>query len=345
MTIYTSDADREYSSRNKRRSFVVATGRRRAIAVVLLSLGLIVPHVRPEEAFVAIGWMLLTTAGMLAVKRGGEQDQRFPFPPSTVLFNTLKGAVCMFLAIILLQWPSGRLAKEAEVKARAERQRVIETAAVAARADAAEKERISKAAHAKALIDGEQTIREFESKRREFDAALANIRSEIRRSRWDVAEAAFDGLGYRLAALYKSGLDKSPRVAKFTSEFEQVQVTVQAHRKQEAAEQARRENIIRFANPTFDIVVMKSSWRKGGFGVVAEWTVTLKNTNSLVTYADIEYATTYSAPSGTTVDQGSGKILQILRPGKTRTFEVNDGFLNSQAAGALFRITGAEKRN
>jgi hypothetical protein len=97
------------------------------------------------------------------------------------------------------------------------------------------------------------------------------------------------------------------------------------------------------ADPTTDITVVRASWSSEGFGIVAVWTVTLKNTNPAMRYSDIEYRTEYSAASGTTVGNGSGKILDIIGPRQTRTFKVNDGFVNSQAQRASFHIVDATK--
>jgi hypothetical protein len=91
------------------------------------------------------------------------------------------------------------------------------------------------------------------------------------------------------------------------------------------------------------LILVRSSWQKGGFDTVALWTVTIKNTSPIAAYKDIEYETSYDAASGTHVDDNSGKIMDIIEPGKTRTFEVNDGFVRSQASRARFDIAEATK--
>lgn len=96
-------------------------------------------------------------------------------------------------------------------------------------------------------------------------------------------------------------------------------------------------------DPRTDIMVEASSWSKDGFGTVAVWKLTLRNTNPMVQYADIEYKTAYSAPSGTLVGSGEGKILEILGPNQRKTFEVNDGFIDSRASGARLTISGAAR--
>jgi hypothetical protein len=73
------------------------------------------------------------------------------------------------------------------------------------------------------------------------------------------------------------------------------------------------------------------------------WTVRIKNTSDSATYYDLAYATEYEAPSGTVVRRRRGHILDRLQPGQTRTFEVNDGFINAQATRASFVIEDANK--
>jgi hypothetical protein len=98
------------------------------------------------------------------------------------------------------------------------------------------------------------------------------------------------------------------------------------------------------ADATTDLTLVRDAWQRDGLNTVALWEVTIKNTSRFFTYADIEYKTHYSAASGTSVDEGSGKILDLIKPGDTRTFKVNDGFLHSQAARGSFKITGGQRR-
>lgn len=88
------------------------------------------------------------------------------------------------------------------------------------------------------------------------------------------------------------------------------------------------------------IKVIKSNWYRSGFDAVAMWDVKLKNTSD-VTLGDIEYETTYYSETNNLVDSGRGTIQKLIKPGQTRTFEVNDGFLHKEAAGAYFVVKGA----
>lgn len=89
---------------------------------------------------------------------------------------------------------------------------------------------------------------------------------------------------------------------------------------------------------------VKATWTKGGFGSVALWKVTIKN-NSNSKLGDIKYSTEYTSETGNVVGRGGaggllGKdtIEKIVPPKSTRTFEVNDGFINSEAETASFEI-------
>ena len=73
--------------------------------------------------------------------------------------------------------------------------------------------------------------------------------------------------------------------------------------------------------------------------------MTLHNKSSKITYADIQFRTSYSAPSGTRVSSGKGTLYEVLKPGETKKFpEINDGFINSQAKEASITIVDAATR-
>jgi hypothetical protein len=114
---------------------------------------------------------------------------------------------------------------------------------------------------------------------------------------------------------------------------------VQARRKAEDAElKAWNE-----ADAGRDLQVVKSTWKKGGFDTVAIWSVTIRNLNKVASFADIAYSTSYSGASGTVLAAKKGIIFDVLKAGKTRTFEVNDGFVDGQVQRAGFELTGAKR--
>lgn len=94
--------------------------------------------------------------------------------------------------------------------------------------------------------------------------------------------------------------------------------------------------------------VVKSRWEKGGFGTVAVWHVTFRN-NGKKPIGNIKFSTSYDAETGSEVDKGGtdsllGKdtIQKVIEPGKTRTIEVNDGFVHDEAARASFAVVSWE---
>jgi hypothetical protein len=162
--------------------------------------------------------------------------------------------------------------------------------------------------------------------------AVGEFDQDIREMRFDVANGRLKLFLTDFGIIADSPLMKRADVKKLKEQVDSMDARLF---------EARRQ--VEQADPVKDIEVVASSWRKEGFGNIAMWTVKLKNTNLFMRYSDISYTTHYSAPSGTTVDQGRGKILDIINPGQTRTFEINDGFLNSQASRASFTVVGAIK--
>jgi hypothetical protein len=89
---------------------------------------------------------------------------------------------------------------------------------------------------------------------------------------------------------------------------------------------------------------IKAVWKKGGFGSIGVWTVTIRN-NTNKTLGDIKFKTEYSSESGNIVTRGGtdallGKdtIQKVIPPKQTRTFEVNDGFISDEANTASFEV-------
>jgi hypothetical protein len=98
------------------------------------------------------------------------------------------------------------------------------------------------------------------------------------------------------------------------------------------------------ANP---LIVVKSTWHKGGFDNIALWNVTFKN-RSDKPVGNIKYRTEYSSETGQVVDRGGQNsvvgqpILKVIPPGSSRTLEVNDGFLHPEAHKASFEVVSWE---
>ena len=96
------------------------------------------------------------------------------------------------------------------------------------------------------------------------------------------------------------------------------------------------------------LVVEKSGWEKGGFGSIAMWKVTFRNTSDKP-IGNISYETTYYSETGNVVDRGGvssvvdKKVIQkVIAPKSKRTIEVNDGFTHSEAHTAIFLLTKCE---
>jgi hypothetical protein len=101
------------------------------------------------------------------------------------------------------------------------------------------------------------------------------------------------------------------------------------------------------AAPTDAIKVVKYSWEFDALGMVAIMHVTLKNISN-VTVGNIKYESHYYAETGKSADYpfGAGGVKEIekmLKPGQTRTFDLNDGFIvKSDADRATFAVVSYE---
>lgn len=94
------------------------------------------------------------------------------------------------------------------------------------------------------------------------------------------------------------------------------------------------------------LIVVTAKWEKGGFDTVALWRVTFKNVSDQ-SIGDIQYRTAYYSETGNLVDKGGvdsildKKVVQkVVPPNSTRTIEINDGFLHSEAHRATFDLVG-----
>ena len=100
-----------------------------------------------------------------------------------------------------------------------------------------------------------------------------------------------------------------------------------------------------FVDPEKDgLELVRSRWEKGGFGAIAVWKVTIKN-KSKKEIGDIKFRTSYFSETRNNVGKGGvdsllGKdtIQKVIKPGQTRTLEVNDGFVHSEAETANFEL-------
>jgi hypothetical protein len=80
-----------------------------------------------------------------------------------------------------------------------------------------------------------------------------------------------------------------------------------------------------------DVVIVKWSWQKAGFGNVMEADFTIKNTTGNIV-KDVEIKCVHTAPSGTVIDSNERTIYERWEPGETRTIiKFNMGFIHDQA--------------
>jgi len=87
------------------------------------------------------------------------------------------------------------------------------------------------------------------------------------------------------------------------------------------------------------------SWSTGSFGSIMEASFTIKN-ELPISIKDVEITCKHSSPSGTYIDSNSRTIYEIIKAGRTRTFDkVNMGFIHSQASRSSCKVVGMTKMN
>ena len=77
------------------------------------------------------------------------------------------------------------------------------------------------------------------------------------------------------------------------------------------------------------IKLVDFSWYKGGFGTVSMVHIQIKNLTKR-SIGNIKYSARYFSDTGIESGSSGDKIItKIIKPGQTRSFDVNDGFIQS----------------
>jgi len=109
--------------------------------------------------------------------------------------------------------------------------------------------------------------------------------------------------------------------------------------------EARLREIEADANP---LIVVKSTWHRGGFDSVGLWDVTFKNLSNKPV-GNITFRTAYYSETGNVVSRGGvdsllapGIVQKVIPPLSSRTIQINDGFISSEAHRANFELVSWE---
>lgn len=89
-------------------------------------------------------------------------------------------------------------------------------------------------------------------------------------------------------------------------------------------------------------LAVKAQCRRGGFDNVMVWTVTATN-KSQTALGDLSYRTAYAGETDTVMHRGKGVVPVKIEPGKTRRFEVNDGFVPKGLDRCSFEIVDTKR--
>jgi hypothetical protein len=202
-----------------------------------------------------------------------------------------------------------------------------------------------------ARIAAEKVARSFPERKIALFAKVEDLKRFAAAKKWSEAEAASAALQTELTTLRKSSIAASKDVEELAQRFDAARRSLAPHEEEvrlrrEARDKEENAKFAAYnaADPKLDLTIVRSSWKKGGFDTVAIWSVTIRNNNKAASYADIAYSTNYSGASGTLLAKKNGVIFDVLMSGKTRTFEVNDGFVDGQVQRAGLQLTGASKR-
>jgi hypothetical protein len=136
---------------------------------------------------------------------------------------------------------------------------------------------------------------------------------------------------------------------KFTEAYEAQQAEAEANPETPTVEATSTPTRGRWGSDE-NLQVLNVTWRRDGFGAVAILTVTFKNcSDSPIT--NISYDTTYTAENGDVVTRGGTheffgvkNVKKVIQPGQTRTIEIDDGFIETEAVHMLFRVARYETR-
>jgi hypothetical protein len=293
----------------------LTTGKRRTYSLAALGIGILGSYIFP--AFVSVGWLLAVVGGSL-VFEGGRTMWRVIF---TVVVVT-----------IILSPPMNRRTEEESAQRSADEKR---QASIRAAADAKAKRQ----AEEKAKRDAEQAARDFPQKLPEYRKQVAEMKTLVSKQQWDDAQNSLRQVQSTMTPIFASPIANTPDVRALKADVEAARARIEKHNE---AEKQRQEQIAS-ANAATDLELVRHAWETSGFGAVAIHRVKIRNKSRVVAYSDITYSAVYSAASGTLIDRNTGTIYETVLPGRTRTFEVNAGFVNSQVKRATFEITGGQK--
>lgn len=305
------------------------------------------PRPAPPKMRIASGWRLRAALITIAI---GFTATLLPAPGGLLGFLLMLGAIsalvvnvpgilrllgATLLTVILLVPGIYLSVRRYEKEKASSAQKAKEAAVVAAQGAAMQAQKAAEAR--KKVID--EAVRRFPEAKASIEADIAAAQALVKKQDWDGGRRTLQKARGALAPVLQSEIAATRDVAALKQQMDKVQAALVTHDGAVVA----RTNAIASADATKDLDIVRSSWEKGGFGSVALWHLTIKNKSTVVMYSDIAYITEYAAPSGTIVGHGSGKILDTIQPGQTKSFNVNDGFINSQATRASVTILTGEK--
>jgi hypothetical protein len=114
-----------------------------------------------------------------------------------------------------------------------------------------------------------------------------------------------------------------------------------AHRREYAMDAIPALDAAARRDPRDELAITASGWSIGPARAIL-WSITVRNTSTTRAYRDLFFQTSYQDSNGRSVLDRHGYVLDVIQPGESRTFEVNDGSADVAFAKGTLEIVLAE---
>ena len=114
-----------------------------------------------------------------------------------------------------------------------------------------------------------------------------------------------------------------------------------AHRREYAMDAIASIDAPARRDPRDELAILSQDWSIGPARAIL-WRVTVRNNSAARAYRDLFYTSVFRDSRGAAVLNRHGYVLDVIQPGETRTFEVNDGAADAPFTRASLEFVVAE---
>ncbi len=114
-----------------------------------------------------------------------------------------------------------------------------------------------------------------------------------------------------------------------------------AHRREYAMDAIPSIDAPARRDPRDELAIVSQDWSIGPARAIL-WRVTVRNDSATRAYRDLFYQSVFRDASGAAVLNRHGYVLDVIQPGETRTFEINDGAADAAFTRASLEFVLAE---